>query len=112
MLRTSSVLLLAVASPADPSPPVFPTAFSARIVETARNGPSLSKAECNLNWDASKNVTSYKHCGAKYPGAQEQLVFQFMDDKYGPRSRIYHIYGYGPFGNKVREIDLQVYCTT
>jgi hypothetical protein len=29
------------ASSAEPAPPVFPTAFSARIKEVARNGPSF-----------------------------------------------------------------------
>ena len=90
---------------ATPSPPTFPTRFSARIHEVEKQvGGGYKSVDCDLHWDAEKKMTAYRNCGKPLKpggkGSQMQMVLRFNDThNEGNSGTVYFVYGYGPAGN-------------
>lgn len=99
VLTVSTLQLIVMGAPTAgaATPPVFPQQYSARVHEVAHTVSGEKEILCDFYFDAVNNLTSWRNCGWK--GTQMQTVARFTDDNYGPRAKIFYIYGHGPAGD-------------
>jgi hypothetical protein len=96
----------ASAAAAVPTPPVFPTEYSARLRSVAVDSSGGTQtSDCDIHFSEVHNTTSYLNCGQPLKpgmkGSAMQTVFAYGDDgpEGGNTGTVYYVFGYGPGGN-------------
>ena len=91
---------------AAPTPPVFPTEYSARLHNEAVNANGGKQViNCDIHYSKRNNATAYLNCGQPLKpggkGSAMQTVFKYNDSgpSGGNTGTVYYVFGYGPGGN-------------
>jgi len=87
---------------ATPTPPVFPTQWSAHTYSIVKQGISKQILNCDFAFDYENNRTAYRNCHGN-----EQIVSLYDDDSFGTFGKHYYI---GPPGGRYPTGMCQYWC--